>query len=79
MEKDLVRLGLEAMIDPAREEVVQALIDCKTAGIRVIMITGDNPLTAKAIADEIGLTSTKVMEGKDLDKISDGDLEIELA
>ena len=78
VEQDLIWIGLEAMIDPAREDVVQALLDCKTAGIRVVMITGDNPLTAQAIADEIGLTSKKVMEGNMLDNISDQELEEEL-
>jgi Ca2+-transporting ATPase len=77
-EKNLIWLGLQAMIDPPREEVKIALKNCKTAGIRVIMLTGDNPLTAKAIADEIGLESKGVIEGKDLDNLSNKELENQL-
>jgi len=77
-EKNLVWLGLQAMIDPPRPEVRRALRDCRTAGIRVIMITGDNPLTAKAIADEIGLETKGVVEGKDIDKMNDRELEAQL-
>lgn len=54
-EKNLVFLGLVAMKDPPREEVKSALEACKKAGIKVVMITGDNEHTAKAIAQEIGL------------------------
>jgi len=77
-EKNLVWLGLQAMIDPPRPEVRRALRDCRTAGIRVIMITGDNPLTAKAIADEIGLETKGVVEGKYIDKMNDRELEARL-
>ncbi|MDO9517038.1 MAG: cation-translocating P-type ATPase [Methanosarcinaceae archaeon] len=55
IEKDLVFLGLIAMIDPAREEAKKAILTCKKAGIKVVMITGDNDATAKAIAQKIGL------------------------
>lgn len=54
-EKELVFLGLVAMRDPPREEVPQAIATCKQAGIKVVMITGDNHETAKAIAKSIGL------------------------
>jgi len=74
LESDLVFLGLEAMIDPPRKEVRQAIADCTTAQIRVIMITGDNKHTAEAVASEIGFKS-KVLEGKDLDGVSDRELE----
>jgi Ca2+-transporting ATPase len=79
MEKELIWLGLVGLIDPPRKEVKKALEDCKNAGIRVIMITGDNPLTAKAIADEIGLETKGVLEGKDIDKLSDEELEEKLS
>jgi len=74
LETGLVWLGLQAMIDPPRPEVIEAIKDCKTAGIRVIMLTGDSPITAKAIADGIGLESAGALEGKDLDKITDEEL-----
>ncbi len=54
-EKDLIFLGLVGMIDPPRKEVPEAVKIAKRAGIRVIMITGDNILTAKAIAKEVGI------------------------
>ncbi len=77
IERNLVWLGLQAMIDPPRPKVGQALTDCSTAGIRVIMLTGDNPSTAKAIASEIGLKS-EVLEGNYLEELSDEELEEKL-
>lgn len=73
-EKDLVFVGLQAMIDPPREEVKEAIEKCKQAGIDVKMITGDHALTAKAIAEEVGLKG-KVVTGQWLEGISDKDLE----
>ncbi|MCD6398712.1 MAG: cation-transporting P-type ATPase, partial [Candidatus Aenigmarchaeota archaeon] len=78
LEQDLVWIGLQAMSDPPRPEVKKAIEDCKTAGIRIIMITGDNPLTAKSIAKEIGLDSKGVIEGKTLDEIDDDELRKEI-
>ncbi len=78
IEKNLVWIGLEAMTDPPRKEVKKAIKECRNAGIRVIMLTGDNPLTASAIAREIGLKSKKVITGKELDKMEDGKLKEEL-
>jgi len=76
LERDLVFVGLIGMIDPARTEVRPALENAKKAGIRTIMITGDFPNTAKAIAEDIGLMrpGKQVLTGADLDKISDADL-----
>ncbi len=55
IEKDLVFVGLVAMIDPPRPEVIQAIADCKRAGIKPVMITGDHKVTAVAIARELGM------------------------
>ncbi|MCD6496559.1 MAG: calcium-translocating P-type ATPase, PMCA-type [Candidatus Aenigmarchaeota archaeon] len=74
IEKDLVFLGLEGMLDPPRDEVRDALAECKTAGIRVVMITGDNAETARAIADDIGLESNGTLSGEELEKIDDNEL-----
>lgn len=67
-EKNLVFVGLQAMIDPPREEVKTAIEKCKKAGIKVIMITGDHEITARAIAKEIGLAG-KAMTGHHIDEI----------
>ena len=53
--KDLCFIGLVTLIDPPRLEVPQAITDCHTAGVKVVMVTGDHPLTAQAIARKIGL------------------------
>lgn len=60
VEKDLELLGLTGIADPPRTEVVQAIAEARAAGVRLIMITGDHPKTAQAIAREIGL----VLEGE---------------
>ena len=72
-EKNLTFVGLQGMIDPPREEVKEAIRKCSDAGIRVIMITGDNAVTAKAIADAIGIKG-KVMTGNELEKMDGHDL-----
>lgn len=76
LEKDLIFVGLIGMIDPARVEVKPALEEATVAGIRTIMITGDFPNTAKAIAEEIGLLHKghKVMTGSELNKLSDEEM-----
>ncbi|MBI2146399.1 cation-transporting P-type ATPase [Candidatus Woesearchaeota archaeon] len=73
VEDDLVFLGFAGMEDPAREEVPEAISQCRSAGIKVKMITGDNKETALAIAKEIGLPG-KVMEGSELDHLTDDEL-----
>lgn len=71
-EHDLTLLGLVGMIDPPRPEAKAAIQTCQQAGIRVIMITGDHPLTAAAIARELGLlTHGRVITGVELDTLSD--------
>lgn len=56
--KDLVFVGLITLMDPPRDEVPQAIVECHTAGVNVVMVTGDHPLTAAAIARKIGLITT---------------------
>lgn len=77
LEKDLDFIGLIGIYDPPRPETKQAVIKAKNAGIKTIMVTGDNALTALAIAKEVGLIEEDedVVTGEDLDKLSDADLE----
>ncbi len=76
LERDLTFVGLIGMIDPARPEVKEALNTARDAGIRTIMITGDYPNTARAIAEEIGLlrSGRKVMTGAEINAISDEEM-----
>ncbi|MCH8067470.1 MAG: cation-translocating P-type ATPase [Nanoarchaeota archaeon] len=73
-EKNLVFVGLQAMIDPPREEVKAAIKKCKKAGIKIVIITGDHEITAKAVAKEIGIEG-KSITGAELEKMKDEDLE----
>ena len=71
----LVFLGLQGMMDPAREEAIDAVAKCKRAGIRVVMITGDHALTAQAIAHQLGIDDGgRVLTGEELSRMSDEDL-----
>lgn len=76
LEQNMVFVGLIGMIDPARKEVQPALEIARSAGIRTIMITGDYPNTARAIARDINLLQSghQVLTGYDLDEMSDLDL-----
>ena len=80
LEKDLVFVGLVGMIDPPREEVKHAMQTAAEAGIRTVMITGDYPNTARAVAQEIGLLRPghAVLTGADLDRMSDDILKNEI-
>jgi Ca2+-transporting ATPase len=73
-EKNLIFVGLQAMIDPPREEVKEAIKKCKKAGIKIVVITGDHEITAKAVAKAIGIEG-KSITGVELEKIKDEDLE----
>jgi Ca2+-transporting ATPase len=71
-EQDMTFLGLVAMMDPPRAEARDAVQVCETAGIRAVMITGDHPLTASAIARELGmLKDWRVVSGRELEAMSD--------
>ncbi len=67
-------LGLVALTDPLRPTVPAAVQDCRTAGIRIVMITGDYPETACAIAAQAGIDTTEVVTGTELERMSDEEL-----
>ena len=73
LEKDLVFIGLTGMIDPVRPEVKAAIEECRSAGIRAVMITGDHKDTAVAIAKELGIITdaSQAITGAELDAIPD--------
>jgi calcium-translocating P-type ATPase len=76
-ERDLCFLGLAAMADPPRPEVADAVARCHTAGIRIIVVTGDHPLTAAAISRQLGIGTehSPVITGSELDQMSEPDLD----
>ena len=75
VEEDLIFLGFAGILDPPRPEAAEAIRLCRSAGIDVIMITGDNPLTAYAIAEDLGLPSEGALTGTDLEALTDDELE----
>ncbi|WP_066252645.1 calcium-translocating P-type ATPase, SERCA-type [Neobacillus drentensis] len=76
-EKNLTLIGIQGMIDPPRPEVKKAVKECKEAGIKTVMITGDHVITAKAIATQLGIITnkSKVIDGNALSKMSVDELE----
>lgn len=79
IEQEMTFLGLVGMIDPPRPEVKPAIEICERAGIKPVMITGDHPLTAQAIAAELGLLKQgRIVTGAELDAMSDTELEREV-
>lgn len=80
VEQSLDFLGIVAIADPPRQETIPAIQACKAAGIRVVMITGDHPVTAKAIAKELGIVEEgkfdQVLTGTELEIMSSKDLEL---
>ncbi|PZX23362.1 calcium-translocating P-type ATPase [Rhodobacter capsulatus] len=80
LEGGLTFLGLVGLIDPPRPEAIAAVAECRAAGIRVKMITGDHAGTAAAIARQIGLENPdRVLTGRDLDRLDDAQLALEVA
>ncbi|MBN2373773.1 cation-translocating P-type ATPase [bacterium] len=76
IEKDLTFVGLQAMIDPPREGVKEAIEKCKTAGIKTVLITGDHKSTAVAVARELGIfkEGDMALSGTEMDELSDEEL-----
>ncbi|HEY4699560.1 MAG TPA: HAD-IC family P-type ATPase, partial [Nitrososphaerales archaeon] len=75
IEHNMIFIGLVGMIDPPREEAKQAVKLCSEAGIKTVMITGDNKYTAMAVASELGMLREGAMTGEELDSMSDDDFE----
>ncbi|MCC6751114.1 MAG: cation-transporting P-type ATPase [Deltaproteobacteria bacterium] len=81
LERELTLLGLVGLEDPPRPEVPDAIARCRSAGIRIFMVTGDHPLTAQAIARQIGLATSDeahVITGDALRRLSDSQLQLAL-
>lgn len=74
LERDIVFVGILGFIDPPRKEVKGAIRTCQEAGIKVMMITGDHPETARAIASQVGINSAHVLTGSEISKMTDNDL-----
>lgn len=74
IEQELVLVGIVGFIDPPRREVLEAIRNCQQAGIRVIMITGDHPETARAIAGQVGISNLKVLAGAEMATMTDAEL-----
>jgi len=80
-ERDLTLLGLVAMVDPPRPEVAEAVARCHTAGIRLVVVTGDHGLTAADIAHRVGIArdGASVVTGAELDTMTERELDVLLA
>jgi len=74
IEQDMIFVGLQGMLDPPRPEVPGAIEACLDSGINLVMITGDNAVTARAVGEMVGLRSTRVVRGPELDKLTDQEL-----
>ena len=76
-EKDLVYLGIVGMIDPPRPEVYDAIEKCRRANIKIIMVTGDHKITARAVGEELGIfgPADKIIDGAELDLMTKEELE----
>ena len=80
LESDLIFLGIAGIIDPPRVEVKDAVLKCKMAGIKAVMITGDHKNTAYAIGKELNICkdSSEVLTGEEIDKLNDKELSIKI-
>ncbi len=75
LEQNLVLVGVVGFIDPPRKEVRGVIHLCQEAGIKVMMITGDHPETARAVASQVGIRNAKVLTGNDMVRMSDDELQ----
>jgi P-type Ca2+ transporter type 2C len=73
--QDMAFAGLQGMIDPPKQSAIEAVAQCKEAGIRTVMITGDHPDTAQAVARQLGIEATHVVTGAELSQLEEGQLE----
>ncbi|WP_018921310.1 cation-translocating P-type ATPase [Salsuginibacillus kocurii] len=80
VEQGITLVGMQGMIDPPREDAVEAIRECRRAGVKTVMITGDHHVTAEAIASQLELLPEhgKVLTGRDLDRFSPKELEREV-
>jgi Ca2+-transporting ATPase len=79
LEQNLVFVGVIGFLDPPRPEVKDAIAQCQRAGIKIVMITGDHPATAKAIAAQVGINSAKALTGNEIATMTDDQLKKALA
>ena len=81
VERDLTLLGVVALVDPPRPEVASAVAQCQAAGVRLLMVTGDHALTARRIAERVGIghRGLRVVNGPDLDAMPEAELDALLA
>ena len=75
IERDLVFVGVVGFVDPPRSEVKGAILQCREAGIKVVMITGDHPDTARAVALQVGIDSSRVLTGREIAVMSDREVQ----
>lgn len=79
LEKDMTFLGIISFVDPPRKGVAEVISTCKKGGIRVIMLTGDHPDTARAIAGQIGIDNVRLVTGSEISAMTDDELKIVLS
>jgi P-type Ca2+ transporter type 2C len=78
LEQNLVLVGIVGFVDPPRKEAREAIVQCQEAGIKVIMVTGDHPETARAVAAQVGIPNTRVLRGNEIASMNDNELKNEL-
>ena len=71
----MIFTGIFGMIDPPRPEAIKAISDCKQAGVRVVMVTGDNKMTAEAIAHQLGIPGKGAISGQEIEAMQDEELD----